>query len=69
MARLETLEKAVTELTAAELATFRRWFAEFDALVWDDQIEADASACKLDALADEARNQDTPGCASSFLRP
>jgi len=55
MARLQTVEKAVTELTAAELATFRRWFAEFDADVWDRQIEADASAGKLDMLADEAR--------------
>lgn len=55
MAKLETAEKAVTELTAAELATFRRWFAEFDADVWDRQIEADALAGKLDVLAEEAR--------------
>jgi hypothetical protein len=55
IARLQTVEKAVAELTAAEIATFRRWLAEFDASVWDDQIEADASADKLDPLADGAR--------------
>ena len=66
MARLATVEKAVTELTAAELTTFRRWFAEFDASVWDDQIEADASVGKLDALANEARTDYLAGRATEI---
>jgi hypothetical protein len=36
------------------LATFRQWFAEFDAAAWDRQIEEDIAAGRLDALADEA---------------
>ncbi len=51
---LETLESAVTRLAPADLARFRQWFAEFDSDAWDAQIEADAAAGKLDALAAEA---------------
>jgi len=54
MTTLETAEKVVAQLSPAELAQFRRWFAEFDGKVWDDQIESDAVAGKLDALAAEA---------------
>ena len=32
----------------------RAWFHEFDAVVWDRQLEEDVRAGKLDALADEA---------------
>lgn len=50
----ESLEQAVEQLPPEELAKFRRWFARFDADAWDAQIEADAAAGKLDALAEEA---------------
>jgi hypothetical protein len=36
------------------LAVFRQWYHEFDALVWDRQLESDVRTGKLDALADEA---------------
>ena len=48
------LEKAVVGLTPGELAEFRSWFIEFDADAWDRQIEEDAKAGRLDALAEEA---------------
>ena len=32
----------------------RVWFLEFDARVWDQQMEADAKAGKLDGLISEA---------------
>ena len=51
---LEMAEAAVTRLSNEELAQFRKWFAEFDGDAWDAQIEADAKAGKLDALAEEA---------------
>lgn len=54
MLTVEAIEHAVEQLPAAELAKFRRWFAQFDADAWDAQIEADAAAGKLDALAEEA---------------
>ncbi|MGK6312516.1 hypothetical protein [Neorhizobium sp. DT-125] len=54
MTRLEQIEKSVAELDPKELEAFSAWFEEFQAERWDRQIEADASAGKLDALADKA---------------
>ena len=54
MTQVERLERAVAALSPEELAEFRRWYQRFDALTWDRQIEEDAVAGKLDALADEA---------------
>ena len=54
MSEVESLERAIERLSAVDLAVFRRWFLEFDAAAWDAQIEADARAGKLDALAAEA---------------
>jgi hypothetical protein len=51
---LQDLESAVAGLSADELAKFRAWFVEFDADAWDRQIEDDAKAGRLDALAEEA---------------
>ncbi len=48
------IEQAVRRLVPEDLAAFRRWFAEFDAGVWDGQFEQDAAAGRLDPLADEA---------------
>jgi hypothetical protein len=54
MGKVENIEQEIQDLTPSELATFRRWFLEFDAQVWDRQIEEDVRKGKLDKLADEA---------------
>lgn len=54
MGNIQSIEKAIQSLPPAELAEFRRWFAEFDVLAWDAQLEADVAAGKLDALGAEA---------------
>jgi hypothetical protein len=54
MSRVENIEDEIRNLSAEELADFRKWFREFDADVWDREIEKDALAGKLDALADKA---------------
>jgi hypothetical protein len=51
---ISEIETAVSKLSADELATFRSWFAEFDAEAWDRQFEQDVAAGRLEALADEA---------------
>jgi len=51
---IQELEVAIRQLSADELAEFRRWFAEFDAAAWDAQLEVDVAAGRLDGLADEA---------------
>ncbi len=66
MSKLEAIEKKVSGLSADELSEFRRWFAEFDAAVWDRQIERDVKAGKLDALADEAVRDHAAGKSTEF---
>ena len=55
MTTVSAIELTVQKLPAADLAGFRRWFFQFDEAAWDAQIETDAAAGKLDALAAEAR--------------
>jgi hypothetical protein len=54
MSKVENIEEEVRRLTPLELSVFRRWFLEFDAQVWDRQIEDDVRTGKLDKLAEEA---------------
>lgn len=54
MSKVENLEKQIRQLSPEELAEFRRWYADFDAELWDRQFEADVKAGKLDALAELA---------------
>ena len=54
MGDVKSVERAIEALPPAELAEFRRWFAEYDGAAWDKQIEADAASGKLDSLAAEA---------------
>jgi hypothetical protein len=54
MTTVEAIEKEIEKLSPKELAELRLWFAAFDGDAWDAQIEADAAAGKLDALAAKA---------------
>ena len=54
MTKVEELESAVGSLTAEEYREFRRWFLERDWEQWDQQIEEDSRAGKLDFLVREA---------------
>ena len=65
MGAVEKLELLIKSLSAQELAQFREWFAEFDAQIWDRQIETDAAPGKLDRLiedsmADHRKNKSRP---------
>lgn len=53
MGNVQSIEKAIEALPAAEWAEVRRWFAEFDALAWDTLIETDVAPGKLEQLAAE----------------
>jgi len=54
MSKVENIEQEVKNLTPSELSAFRRWFLDFDAQIWDRQIEEDVRKGKLDKLAEEA---------------
>ena len=61
MGKLEAIEKDILALSSEELARLREWFLEYDWSSWDRQIEEDASAGKLDALAERALQQQSSG--------
>jgi hypothetical protein len=61
MSEIEQLERTVSNLSPGDLAQFRAWFLEFDARVWDQQIESDLKAGKLDKLMAEARTEHQEG--------
>lgn len=61
MSKVDNIEREVEALTPSELEAFRAWFYEYDARVWDQQIEEDAHAGKFDKLAEEALTQHRAG--------
>lgn len=60
------IEQAIEKLSPQEMTELRRWFVAFDADAWDEQIEKDAAAGKLDALAEEALAEYRTGCAKEI---
>ncbi len=55
MGKIEDIEKAVSKLSPDEFARFRAWFEAFDADCFDEKIERDAKAGRLDAMIEKAR--------------
>jgi hypothetical protein len=52
---VKEIESAIANLPPAEMAELARWFEEFHAQVWDQQIERDLKAGRLDSLLEEAK--------------
>ena len=51
---VQEIEAAITKLPTPELSRLAAWFEEYQADLWDKQIEADALAGRLDALGAQA---------------
>ena len=51
---VKDIESAVTQLSPPELEEFAGWFEEYQARLWDGQIERDVRSGKLDGLIREA---------------
>ena len=64
---VEDLENAVAKLPPNDLARFRAWFEEFDAARFDQKIERDAKASKLDRLAEQAIHDLRKGRARGLM--
>jgi hypothetical protein len=54
MTTLEDIERAVAGLPPNDLVRFRAWFEDFQAARFDEAIERDAKAGRLDRLAEQA---------------
>ena len=61
MGRVDELEQVVRELSPEDLRQFREWFVDFDAELWDRQLERDVTAGQLDRLVEEARTEHREG--------
>lgn len=51
---LAELEQKVTKLSPGEFSAFTRWLNDYAARAWDGQFERDATAGKLNRLAEQA---------------
>ncbi len=65
MTKLEKIEQEITALSDSDRRKLAEWFAEFDAQMWDQEIENDHKAGRLDAVINAARQE----LADSKVRP
>jgi len=61
MSSVEEIQSAIVSLAPEEYTRLRAWFIERDWEQWDQQIEADAQAGKLDFLIAEAMAEKAQG--------
>ncbi len=54
MSTIEQIEAAILKLSPQELSQLADWVLDLDEQHWDEQIERDIAAGKLDFLAREA---------------
>ena len=66
MTKIEEIKQAIERLTPSERATFRAWYEEFEARLFDEKIERDAKAGKLDKLIAKARENYRAGRREEF---
>jgi hypothetical protein len=51
---IKEIESAIAQLPPSDLVELAAWFEEFQAQVWDRQLEQDIKAGRLDALLEHA---------------
>ncbi|HEV8394563.1 MAG TPA: hypothetical protein VGQ37_09830 [Vicinamibacterales bacterium] len=61
MTTIAEITGAVKRLPKKDLVRFRKWFAEYEAQVWDRQLEADVAAGRLETLVREAKRDHRAG--------
>ena len=50
---VKEIEAAIIQLSVQDVSELRSWLDEYQAQLWDEQIESDLAAGRLDALLDE----------------
>src|ERR1035437_10081518 len=61
MGRVEQIETAIDGLPPEEYRRIVQWFRVREQRRWDDQLDSDSSADKLDFLFDEAESESAKG--------
>ena len=58
---VQEIETAISQLPPSELADLAEWFSEYQADVWDRQIERDVRTGRFDAVRQRVREQRVAG--------
>ena len=66
MRRVEEIEAEIANLTSAEVRQVAKWLAEYQAELWDKQIEEDATVGRLDEFIEEALEEHRRGETRQF---
>ena len=61
MSRVHNVQQQIAQLDAAEFRALRDWLAEYEADLWDRQLEADAANGTLDRIAEHALREHEAG--------
>jgi hypothetical protein len=61
MSSVEEITAAIEQLSTEDVARVRAWLAEFAERLWDEEIERDERAGRLDALIDKALEEHRAG--------
>ena len=60
------MENAITRLSPQDYARLAEWFRERDNQTWDEQMDRDAAAGKLDFVRERAREAREAGLVRDF---
>ena len=52
---IKEIESAIAQLPPSKLVELAKWFEEFQAQVWDEQLEQDVKAGRLDTMIKQAQ--------------
>jgi hypothetical protein len=61
MSTVEEITAAIAQLPADQVGRVRDWLAEYSERLWDEQIEQDEQAGRLDTLIDRALQEHREG--------
>ncbi len=60
---VQELKEAITKLEPDELSELERWIADYRFALWDEQIEEDIRAGRLDKIIEKAEREYRAGLA------
>ena len=58
---VKDIEKAIIKLPPSEVIKLSAWFQEFEAQLWDQEIENDAKAGRFDSRIKQAKSEYAAG--------
>ena len=66
MSTVQEIESAITRLKTKDIHAVADWLMDYREKLWDEQIEADAHAGKLDSLVKKAKAGHRAGKTTPF---